>query len=114
VRDVYKKLRYQPIKSYLHLFGVDEYRFILNLPNPSTLSAGTYWVEICNDTTTITDDFFWKTGTLDPTHGIAGCAFAFEAPGTTGNKDSFTNLTLQIKVVPPKAMPWVPLLLLGE
>ena len=85
------------------LFGVDEYRFTLDLPNPSTLSPGTYWVEIFNDTTAITDDFFWETGTLDAANGIAGSVWATVVPGANWNIDGSTDLAFQIYGVQPTA-----------
>jgi hypothetical protein len=45
-----------------------EYVFTLTLATPVTLSSGTYWVEIYDQTT---DIFYWETGTLDATHGIS-------------------------------------------
>jgi hypothetical protein len=98
----------------VNLFGVDEYRFTLNLPNPSTLPAGTYWVEIFNDTTSITDDFFWETGTPDAINGITGSVYALEAPGTTWLMSSSVDLALLINAIPPKAMPGTQLLLLND
>lgn len=88
------------------LFGVDEYRFTLDLPNPSTLPAGTYWVEIFNDTTGITDDFFWETGDQDTVNGILGSVWAVEAPGASWNIDGKTDLAFQINYVPaPTSIP---------
>jgi hypothetical protein len=61
-----------------------EYVYTLTLVTPVTLSPGTYWVEIYNDTTVDTDDnFYWEDGNPDPTHGIAGFAWDnANAPGT--------------------------------
>ena len=61
-----------------------EYVYTLTLITPVTLSPGTYWVEIYNNTTGDTDDnFYWEDGNLDPTHGIAGFAWDnANAPGT--------------------------------
>ena len=49
-----------------------EYEYTLTLATPVNLTPGTYWVEINNATTDNT--FYWETGTLDPTNGIAGGA----------------------------------------
>lgn len=61
-----------------------EYVYTLTLITPVTLSPGTYWVEIYNNTTTDTDDnFLWEDGNVDPTHGIAGHAVDnVNVPGT--------------------------------
>ena len=65
------------------LFGVDEWIFDYDLAAPPTLPNGTYWLEIFNTTApTPGVDFFWETGTLDPTNGIASGAFAQQTPGT--------------------------------
>jgi len=66
------------------LFGVDEWVFDFDLAAPPTLPNGTYWLEIFNNTApTPGVDFFWETGTLDPTHGIASAAFSTSTPGQT-------------------------------
>ena len=62
------------------IFGVDEYRYSFNL-NGLHLNAGTYWLEIVNDTTQNADNWFWETGDLDATHGRLNEVFALEAPG---------------------------------
>jgi len=96
-----------------NIFGVYEYKYILNLPSTPVLPAGIYWVEIFNDTTDNTDSFFWETGMLSPTSGIAGLVWSAEAPGSAW-KYIGQDLAMQINGVPSSAMPWVPLLLLGE
>ena len=66
------------------LFGVDEWIFDFTLAAPPTLPNGTYWLEIFNNTApTPGVDFFWETGNVDGTNGIAGGAFAQQAPGTS-------------------------------
>ena len=68
------------------LFGVDEYVFTFDFSaSPIMVSTtGSYWIEIFNNSTA-SSNFFWETGNLDGTHGIAGSAFAFETPGITWN-----------------------------
>ena len=64
------------------LFGVDEWIFEYDLASPPTLPNGTYWLEIFNTTApTPGVDFFWETGNLDQTNGIASAAFSFSTPG---------------------------------
>jgi hypothetical protein len=79
------------------LFGVHEYFHEFSLNNPVTLSPGTYWVEIYNDTGFGTDDYFWEVGNADTIgNGLPGSAFAFEAPGSFWNIDGFTDLAIQL------------------
>jgi hypothetical protein len=80
----------------LVLFGVHEYEYTLNLATQVNLAAGTYWVEVFNDTTGNSDQWFWETGDLDVTNGIAGSGYAFETPAVTWNLDPATDLALQI------------------
>jgi hypothetical protein len=44
--------------------------------------TATYWIEIFNPSVE-SGNFYWETGTLDGTHGIAGSNFATECPGVT-------------------------------
>jgi hypothetical protein len=85
------------------LFGVNEWMFTFNLAAPPTLAPGTYWVEIFNNTTANPgNDFFWETGNLDGTHGIADGAFATAAPGVTWMANPGSDSAVQINgtVVP--------------
>jgi hypothetical protein len=78
------------------LFGVDEYMFTFDLAAPAVLPNGTYWVEITNSTAGNTgNDFFWETGTLDPTHGIVNGVFATTVPGSGWNVQP-NDFSLQI------------------
>ena len=53
------------------------------MPSPALLAAGTYWVEVCNDTTGNPSSFYWEFGATDPLHGIPGAAFTLTAiPGS--------------------------------
>ncbi len=58
--------------------GITEHVYTLML-NPVILDPGTYWVEVCNDTTGNPASFFWEFGVVDPIHGIPGAAFVFTA-----------------------------------
>jgi hypothetical protein len=75
-----------------------EYVYTLTLVTPVTLSPGTYWVEIYNDTTADTNDnFLWEDGNVDPTHGIAGFARDnTNVPGTNWSALQPTNPAIEI------------------
>jgi hypothetical protein len=67
------------------LFGTHEYIFTFDFSaSPIMLPPGTatYWIEIFNPSVE-SGNFYWETGTLDPTHGISGSNFATECPGVT-------------------------------
>ena len=68
----------------VNLFGVDEYEYTIDLNTPS-LPAGTYFIEIFNDTSGSPESWFWETGNLDGVAGIAGFAFDFQTPGVFWN-----------------------------
>ena len=76
------------------LFGVAEYEYVYTLGSPVTLDAGTYFVEVFNDTSGNSDSFFWETGNLDPVNGIAGQAFAFENPGSSWSYDASEDMAI--------------------
>ncbi len=79
------------------LFGVNEYMFTFDFsatPIP-VATAGTYWVEIFNNSVE-SGNFFWETGNLDATHGIVGSGYAFETPGVTWSSDPATDFSIQI------------------
>jgi Secretion system C-terminal sorting domain len=80
------------------LFGVDEYMFTFDFSASPIMiaSAGTYWIEIFNNSVE-SSNFFWETGDLDVTLGIAGSAWITTAPGTPPwNLDGATDLAVQI------------------
>jgi hypothetical protein len=66
------------------LFGTHEYIFTFNFSPAIMLPQGTatYWIELFNNSTQ-SGNYYWETGTLDGTHGIAGSNFATECPGVT-------------------------------
>lgn len=67
------------------LFGVNELELVLTI-NPIMLAAGTYWLEIFNETADPDDDWFWETGSpQDPNTGLS--TFATETPGITWNDE---------------------------
>jgi hypothetical protein len=73
------------VQTGIMLFGTHEYMFTFDFTaSPFMLPSGTatYWFEIYNPSVE-SGNFYWETGTLDPTHGIAGSNFATECPGVT-------------------------------
>ena len=77
------------------LFGVDEY--LHELPVELTLGAGTYWIELFNDTSGSTESWFWEAGIRDPAYGIAGQAFTFDAyPLESWSFDGSTDMAYEL------------------
>ena len=72
---------------------MDEWEFTLTFDEPVTLDAGTYFVEILNDTTGSSDTFIWQRATVGH---ILGAAYAFEAPGTTWAYESLINFSMEV------------------
>jgi hypothetical protein len=79
------------------LFGVDEYVFTFDFSASPIIiaSTGTYWIEIFNNSNP-SSNFFWETGNLDVTHGVAGNNFATETPGVTWLGDTGNEMSIQI------------------
>ncbi len=79
------------------LFGVDEYVFTFDLTASPILipNTGTYWFEIFNNSVE-SGNFFWETGTLDATMGVAGSGWFTTTPGTSWNLDPATDFSFQI------------------
>ncbi len=93
------------IDSGFDIAGFDEYEFTLTLANPVMLGAGTYWVEIFNDTTGSTENFAWDGGTLDPVNGISGTANDnLNAPGSIWNPGG-VDVGIEIITAPPVPAP---------
>jgi hypothetical protein len=77
------------------LFGVHEY--LHELPVNLALGAGTYWIELFNDTSGSTESWFWEAGNRDPTEGIAGQAYTFYAyPSESWSFDSSTDMAFEL------------------
>lgn len=84
--------------------SLTEYVYTLTLATPVNLTPGTYWVEIYNNA--ITGDFFlWESGTVDPTNGISGLAFANEVPGSTWYTTDPRDTAIEITQVIPDPVP---------
>ncbi len=84
------------------IFGVNEYQVTIDLTTPCTLSDGTYWIEIFNNTGLGTDDWFWETGNLDAVNGVAGIALSPTTPGSGWTFFGDDNVAAQLNgtVVP--------------
>ncbi|KAB2962009.1 MAG: hypothetical protein F9K16_10260 [Thermoanaerobaculia bacterium] len=100
------------VQTGVILFGVHEWEFTLTLAAPVNLTPGTYWVEIFNNTAGNPDDFFWETGNLDPTHGLAGSGWTTATPGVAWNFDGATDMAIQIDgpaspCYTPSDLPWL-------
>jgi hypothetical protein len=71
-----------------------EYLYTLTLATPVTLTPGTYWVEIYNNST---GDFFaWEKGNIDPTNGLPNLAWAETVPGSDWHPTDPSNLAIEI------------------
>lgn len=103
------------VQTGVVLFGVDEWLATLTLAAPQNLAAGTYWIEIFNDSAAggSPDDVFWETGDLDAVHGIFNNAFAQQTPGVTwlaGNPTGDSAVQLdgpQSPCTSPSDVPWL-------
>ncbi len=79
------------------LFGTDEYMFTFDFSaNPIIVpSAGIYWLELFNNSVE-SGNFYWETGNLDGTHGVAGSGWYTTTPGTSWNLDAATDMSAMI------------------
>jgi uncharacterized repeat protein (TIGR01451 family) len=96
------------VQTGVILFGVNEWMTTLTLANPVELTAGTWWVEIFNNTVGNTDNYFWEVGDLDPVNGILNNSFAQQAPGVTwltGNPVSDNAVQIYGTPVAPPDVP---------
>lgn len=76
--------------------GVAMYRYAFDFQSPPHLAAGTYWVEIYNNTTGNTSNFTWVRGMLDATDGVAGASISATAPGSTWSALTSFDLAMRI------------------
>jgi len=69
--------------------GSDVYQHVLDLaPSMVLTGPGTFYVEVYNDTSAISDDWFWETGNVDGAIGIAGSFYTFTVPEAPWGSDS--------------------------
>lgn len=79
-------------------FGsVTEYLYVLEFQSPPELDAGSYWVEIFNNTAGNESNFTWERGTLDASAGISGSVFSATAPGVVWDHPSSMDLAIRIE-----------------
>ena len=85
------------VQTGVILFSTHEYIFTFDFSaNPIIVpSAGTYWLELFNNSVE-SSNFYWETGNVDGTHGIAGSAWYTTTPGTSWNLDAATDLSVLI------------------
>lgn len=62
--------------------NVEQYTYTLDLAVPCSLTDGTYWAEVYNDSSAAAggDQWYRDRGTLDPTNGVADNSFTFRTP----------------------------------
>jgi subtilisin-like proprotein convertase family protein len=84
------------VQTGVILFGVNEWEVELTPIPAIDLGPGTWFFEIFTDTGPGTDDWFWELGDLDPSSGIIGQAFAFEAPGVVWNYDGAQDMAMEL------------------
>ncbi len=70
---------------------IDEWEYTLVFDEGVSLSAGTYFVEILNDTTGSPETFAWERALRGHILGVAG---AFQAPGVSWIADPLVNMSL--------------------
>lgn len=66
-------------KTGKSFFGVEEWVYDISPASPVLLPAGTYWLEVFNDTGLGTDDWFWERGALGT--GVPFSAYGYDTPG---------------------------------
>ncbi len=71
------------------LFGLSEYEYRIEFPQNVQLAAGTYWIEIINNTVGSGESWFWEIGDLDAVNGILNHAYSRSAPGVNWTPDPF-------------------------
>ena len=84
------------VQTGLMLFGVHEWEHTYMFPTPPALGAGTYWIEIYEDTTGSDESYFWEVGDLDPANGIIGQAYSFTMPETPWDFDAATDMAFEL------------------
>jgi hypothetical protein len=85
------------VQTGVILFGTHEYMFTFDFSADPIIipSSGTYWIELFNNSNP-SGNFYWETGNLDGTHGIAGSGWYTTTPGTSWNLDPATDLSLKL------------------
>ena len=76
------------------LFGVNEYIYTIN--TEAVLPAGTFFVEILNNTEGNGDSWFWEVGDFDADNGVMGSAWSTSIPEDPWNYDTVTDMALEL------------------
>ncbi|MEM7587551.1 MAG: hypothetical protein AAF560_29455 [Acidobacteriota bacterium] len=63
-----------------------EWEYVISLNTPVELAAGSYFLEIFNNTVDSGDTFFVECGFLDTRHGFDGLVWSDTTPGSTWNQ----------------------------
>jgi len=71
----------------------DLFEFVLDLGWSCQPVAGTYWIEIFEETS-VDDEFSWECGNPDPISGVPGAANAAQTPGVVWNAEPFDHAIL--------------------
>ena len=80
------------------LYGTHEYMFTFDWLFGFYLPTGTatYWIELFNNSTQ-SGNFYWETGNLDASYGVAGSAWYTTTPGTSWNYDPTSDMSILVK-----------------
>jgi hypothetical protein len=79
-------IRVQRQKTGAVSFGLEEWRFTIELPSPADLAAGDFFAEISGAAAT-GGGFCWIGGQKDPAAGVTGMAFRNTGPWSLGTWD---------------------------
>jgi hypothetical protein len=79
------------------VFGVDEYRFVLDLHPPVPIQGRIFLLEVFNETSSSTDSFFWESGSRSPDLRWWDLAwYSDAAPGSAWLPDAI-DLSLELR-----------------
>jgi hypothetical protein len=82
------------VDTGVDLFGVDEYKYVINLAGVALTAGGPYYVDLYNSTCDNTDDWFWETGDNDPAHPLGQHWSPVDPPDGAWNYDSSMDMAL--------------------
>jgi hypothetical protein len=81
-----RDIRAQRQKTGAVSFGLEEWRFTIELPSPVELAAGDFFAEVSGAAMT-GGSFCWIGGQIDPVAGVPGMAFRNTGPWSLGTWD---------------------------
>jgi len=70
--------------------GTTEVEYTLRPANPPDLAAGTWWVELANDSTGYSEDFIWEHGVTDSVHGAPGSMYSIDGGSWNANGSDYS------------------------